>query len=827
MKKKTLIVLLIIPFIIGLISFVSVILLNITVASDITGIKWNYGDTAAFKLNVGNGYKLEAEPEINNSSLIIRPGNDLIWEVIDGEDIVEINKDNKGDYYLFTLKEGDNALIACRTENGNVKRQLKVVVYEDGAITIDPVRKNANNPIESTRYFGEFDVDDSSKEEMNGLIKKKASFEVKVQVYGDNITSQNVRVASGTSSNISFSNNIVTINDANITTASLVLESTDNSYIKSTYTFNIVPGGVNVYDYNDLLLTTNYSENGEITVMQTNLGSAREVYQGTDLDLGGDQSAYVWLPNQTLDKKNPNENIELFGNILSFDERGVPIYNFDQELYTMETTYNHEFADAYNLENPNNPLDTTIKVGLRVQKDFYGNGYQINMNNLCFPNHGEIDTEVRKLYPTKGEDYFYGPLSYVSIGNAQLEVIRAFGQDNAGLMLDGDNITLNDLKIQNMDDNSNKRNYSYVGTVIEVNGKNNTIKNAEVKLGKNLIRAFDSDNLTIDNSILRRSAEFNLMLGSNKANKVDTSKQIEINGQTSTLGEFLDINNKTLNSANAYLERFLDLGSFTDGTYGGEVAQCDDETLYNVLEKIQGYLNNTTGYYDSNSNLNYAATVNLNDSNLSESGIFSIAFESMFNGPFLYNGLSATVNNVLSSYLKGSVLPDNIGGTSQPVKLILSGDTNINDWKKISDIDITNLIEERLSVLFNQFDIDVEIGIDQFFPLKAILKDVANSSIYKDSDGNEWLNTMIAYYGGGSNLSTVEDKRSTSIDQGINAEINLLRNFKKYVSTGDSDDWTTLVSNVLAKCVLFAIGFDSFNFVVNSAGEIPSSDSLL
>lgn len=185
---------------------------------------------------------------------------------------------------------------------------------------------------------------------MNGLVKKKASFEVKVQVYGDNITSQNVRVASGTSSNISFANNIVTINDANITTASLVLESADNSYIKSTYTFNIVPGGVNVYDYKDLLLTTNYSENGEITVMQTNLGSAREVYEGTDLDLGGDQNAYVWLPNQTLDKKNPNENIELFGNIVDFDERGVPIYNFDQELYTMETTYNHEFADAYNLK---------------------------------------------------------------------------------------------------------------------------------------------------------------------------------------------------------------------------------------------------------------------------------------------------------------------------------------------------------------------------------------------------------------------------------------------------------------------------------------------
>ena len=32
-----------------------------------------------------------------------------------------------------------------------------------------------------------------------------------------------------------------------------------------------------------------------------------------------------------------------------------------------------------------NTISTAVKAGLRVQKDFYGNGYTINMHNLTFP----------------------------------------------------------------------------------------------------------------------------------------------------------------------------------------------------------------------------------------------------------------------------------------------------------------------------------------------------------------------------------------------------------------------------------------------------------
>lgn len=85
---------------------------------------------------------------------------------------------------------------------------------------------------------------------------------------------------------------------------------------------------------------------------------------------------------------------------------------------------------------------------------------------------------------------------------------------------------------------------------------------------------------------------------------------------------------------------------------------------------------------------------------------------------------------------------------------------------------------------------------------------------------------MVAYYGGGANLSTLDDQRKIAFNKGTEAEVSLLRNFKKFVSTGDSSDPITMVPNILAKCVLFAIGFNPFEFVVNSVGEVPSENSL-
>lgn len=820
MKKKTLIVLLIIPFIIGLISFVSVVLLNITVASDISWITWAYNDgTEGFKLDKTGTkpYKLEAEPVFDSESLILAPGNDLVWYVLEGEDVVEIKKGEDGSYYLYTLKEGE-ATIVCSNEKGTCTRELRIVVYENGTVIINPSDGGSGQQIEDLRYYGEFDASDSSRVEMDGIVKEKAKIQLDVEVLGDDITSQKISVVSH-SDNISFNetSKVITIENANETTASLILASSEKKYYTGTFTFSIVPDGVNIYNYNDLLLTTNFSINGEISVMQKSLGSLKDVYEGVNEEItpGSNQAAYKWIPNLPLKKKESAKNIELFGNYDA--ETGE--FNFENELYEMETTYNHKFLDAWNEANPDKQVSTNIKIGIRVQKDFYGNGFNINMNNLCFPTNGSVSKgQNGKLIPGE-KDLFKGPLSYVTIGDPSLGpseiIVKAFGQDNAGMMLDGNNITLNGLRVQNIDDNSNKRNYAYIGTVIEVNGNNNTIKNSEILLGKNLVRAFDANNLQLKNSILRRSGEFNLMVGSNEVLSPDEEKEINLtfagNNLKTSLKEFLDKENSNLASANSILEQYLGLAE-------SEVSVSKTE-LYSALKSIQESLNNTNGIVNSDGSINYASTIYVDDCSFDDSGIFSIAFETSFNGPYLYNGLSSTVSDVVGGMFD-SPLPNKIGGTSKPVNIVLKGGTKFYDWKKVDDIDVSTLIDENISSALGNVDVgdgeEIKVSIDQFFPIKPILRDMANSLgyIYKN-DGNDYINSIVAYYGGGKNYSnlTIESDNSNDSIMGQKIEVNLLEKLDSYIDI--SGGISGLANAVLSRCVLFAAGFEPFNFYTN------------
>ena len=122
MKKKTLIILLIIPFVIALLTFVSVIALTNNVGID-PRIIWNYRDSEGFKIN--GEYKLEATLEYDQNQLL-KPGSDsLVWEFQSEVDpnIATINKKDDG-YYLETGSQTGEAVIICRTENRRVSYQM-------------------------------------------------------------------------------------------------------------------------------------------------------------------------------------------------------------------------------------------------------------------------------------------------------------------------------------------------------------------------------------------------------------------------------------------------------------------------------------------------------------------------------------------------------------------------------------------------------------------------------------------------------------------------------------------------------------------------------
>lgn len=834
MKKKTLVILLIIPFVIGLLTFVSIQVLNITMTSDILDISFAYKENEGFKIRE-EGYLLEATPVVDENVIITKNADVLTWTTSSTDGVIEIKEEN-GSYYLYALKEGE-AKVTCANVSGSKEKSFTAHVYENGLVVINNLNKRSGTELDSTLYYGEYDMSYDSNYEKSAFDKVAPIITLETEVYADEAGLSNECIVYETSSNLSAkvndSGNIeVTINSANLDENNeeidsyVTLATKEAVYYTQTYKFRVIKDAVNVYNYNDLLKATNYSENGEKVVLQTSLGSIKEVYSNVKrVGISGNEAsdeAAGYIRYEPVDGTK-NDNIELFGNY-DFNSSNTNKFSFKDEVYRFATTYNHEFIDDYNASGVEDSAKASLDVlaGVHVQKDFYGNGYTINANELCFPNYGSVDTVLKRLAPGS-DDTFFGPLAFVTIGSPKegenLSLIKAYGQDNVGLYIDGDNITVNDLKFRNTNDNINRANLTFSGSVVDVNGDNVTIKNSIFSHGKNIVRAFSSDNLLLEKCILKTSGEFNLYIGSNEYIKPDETKSIDISyaGLTSS-GDYKTYFD-TATTYNYSTGECSDTELVSDNLFMRMLAGENSSALYDALSKTQGYLDNAKGIYDDEGNVNYDAVVTCKDVLFGDSGIFSVALDTMFNGCFLYNGMPSLVLQVLT--MLGSVPPSNIAGTSKPVKLVLEGKTNFYDYKNIENIIVDCLVGVALSEgMASILGVD-DLSVDDFFPMKTVLKAQAKSLGYVyTQNGVDYINSCIAYYGGGKNLSTVEIASDTkaNMDLSDNIEVDLLKNSMNN-STGLSS-----IMRMLSNCVLFAAGFNPFNFVTN--GKIDSSADI-
>jgi len=183
-----------------------------------------------------------------------------------------------------------------------------------------------------------------------------------------------------------------------------------------------------------------------------------------------------------------------------------------------------DYSDKWNnyikSQNGKNYASDQILAGIRVQKDFYGNGYTINMHNLTYPSEEivqVIDGNTISI-PTLGKnDLFRGPLPFYALGDPNnMPLVKAFGQDNIGMYVDGDDITINDVNLKNCDFGNMVSNLNTTGTVLETHGNNITIVNSRLSNGKNIVRSFSSMNTVIKNTLLSNSRNF-LINGSSVA----------------------------------------------------------------------------------------------------------------------------------------------------------------------------------------------------------------------------------------------------------------------------------------------------------------------
>ena len=308
---------------------------------------------------------------------------------------------------------------------------------------------------------------------------------------------------------------------------------------------------------------------------------------------------------------------------------------------------------------------------------------------------------------------FTGPLNLVSLTN----IASVKAQDNIVFLIRKDNVTIYNTELRGCDgeniDDLNKLNY--IGTVLEIMGNNVSIVGCNILNGRNCVRVFgsyDSSDKVISVNItqcsIRYAREFLIKMGSNK-----------------------------------YI-----LGDITSGTTTEEQYQLASPKLgsYNHLE---------SNLSDSNFVNEYVKTyVNLSDSMLMTSGVFAIGMECKFAGICLdgapYNSWD----------LDGSGW-DDLAGTSYASVLNLSGDVRIYDWKKVSGIDSSTLIE-----------VEGDDSHGLLFDIAGIIDTASNSNenIVSYYNNEKYIHGGIVLYGGGKNYSEVVNTAGTFNNYSIGFE---------------------------------------------------------
>lgn len=780
MKKKNLLILLIIPFLVSTLTIVSVNVTYNLVDVDISYIEWEYDDIEALK--AGEKLKLSAKG-VNQRHVDVGKGNELTWSVKNRnstatEPYAEIVKEGET-YYLNAIKNGE-VEVTCSNQKGNVSRSFYTILYTDGAIVINSlVPSSGYGRIDYTEYYGTYDLD--------GANKKPASFEFSVKLIPESLKtanpvltcSDNITVdfdfANGTSSGGGYlTTGVVKISqglgEAVKTEEAKISVATDVEDMEidgGNYAFTLVNDGVNVYDYDDLLFCTNRSEKGEIAVLHKSFESYESYVNSTS----GSVACFGYP-----DSKGK----------FSFNEK-------NQTLVKVETKYNHEYLDQWNEVNPSSRVDPSVNVGLKVTKDFYGNGYQINFHNLAYPTLVNAQTNIPEPSET---DVFQGPLPFYTVGNPtaganRFNIVTAYGQDNVGLYVAGDGITVNDLKVQNCDDVQSFAFLDYVGTVVEVDADNVTLKNMRMSNGRNVLRSFSSENLLVENSMLSNARNFLFTTGANEYVKPDNSRVHNF-----TMGDGSTVTNRLSQFLTAESIANTILNDYINGKIGNAYSYKTKLQMKKVLLEIQESLStNLAGQYKGDTELK--------DCLFYRSGITSVAFESLFNGPFLYSSsLPTSISTFLNIFNKmlteTEFMPYNVGGTSYPVSVNVSGKTKFYDYKVFDELDVSGLVGESISDLAQM--LGKNYSIDDIFPIKSLLK---SNAVYYNAEGVKYVNMPFAYYGGGNNYSLLT---FNGYDEDVKSHVNG-RIDDNGVLDAQATKNVSLVDNYLDLPVVDPVGF--------------------
>lgn len=384
-----------------------------------------------------------------------------------------------------------------------------------------------------------------------------------------------------------------------------------------------------------------------------------------------------------------------------------PVEQRKAMMGTMQSTYNTQYY-----HNVGQAEQAKVNYVLEFRNDVYGNGYSINAMHFTAVKDSSGVSQI-----------FRGPLHFVSYG----QVASVAGQDNSAYLVRTDGITLCNVTLLGCSDETlsdGKGGYDLsalneTGTVLEVNADCSII-NCRIRNGRNGVRIYGGNRqgngyfiqsleqndgasrhraeVTIEGCIISQAREFLVKIGSNRA---------------------LQANSGLSSNVNACVEP-----SLLDASGNPYAVQTND------------YLNDKY-FYDT-----YVMTdVTLKDSVLETSGLFSVGIETNFAGTVLY----AQQDSIIFEGWPGT------GGTSFPSVLRLEGDVRMYDWKDLSLVDSSTLIDSEQS----RFKLNISAMLDyvctNYYGTQYGYEDIIDRK-----QNVNYVHGGIAFYGGGKNYSQLD-----------------------------------------------------------------------
>lgn len=830
MKKGNLVFLLLFPFVVAFLGVSTATGGFNRIEKDLIDIQWDYPSQVGFKIQA-QPIKLEAE-QIYDKTCMLAYGNDLVWQIenVDPSDEEvyctltvsdRINSQGNFDYYLTPLKEGD-VYLSVSNRKGTIKKTTTAVFYSSYGLTVTPKVEASNANIDSKLYYGEYDG--------IGANKKKAVIEYSFTPFPADTTNALRLEEASSNLSVDLHKGTVEIQDIQKPLEEAFFTLEYHGKIRKT-SFVVVQNGVNVYDYSTLLSCTNQSEKGEIICL-------RKSFESLDNFALKDEKGNMKLENgMPVAKKN---NVALFGTYLGKEKDGSAKWNFKNEVYSHETTGNTAYIDAWNEFASSSSLyrdsilSKSLYAGLRIQKDFYGNGYTLNFHNLAYP-YGKTtmvtsDGKTATVPSLTTSNLFRGPLFTYCMGDPKrFPLIGLYGEDNAGIYLDGNDILVNDLDVKNADYGDSYSFLQYAGTVLNLHGDHIEIRNSKLHNGKNVVRAFSSKNSKIVNCLLSDALNFCLTLGSDEATPVDpdaTSSFLQLDGSKKSAAYDDYLNGPGQDVLTSYL-----------GSLGGDATES--RAAEGAINSLQSASHPKTGLHD------YATSLEVEDTLFYRSGVSPIGLENSFNGPFLYNlspSLMGTLIQALNTPIDGAghslvpFVPKNMAFNMAPSKLNLIGKTDFFDDKKPSDFVLDGILQQDFTGLISILPDEIkdkiqklnkDISIDAIFPLKEVLTQLAKDENLVYSEQGT-ISVPIAFYGGGYNGSNVETYRWKNFNDhyaGIK-NCDLVHYYLYRPSQGQEVYW-----NLLYRIVTMVTGFAPFQFGFFDSsgsrfGKYPNLDTL-